>query len=63
MRKDERLILAVNLYGELKFGNIYVKIEGSIDFLEVQKYTFRSNTKKQGGICNDEMGSTGSQGA
>ena len=35
MRKDERLILAVNLYGELKFGNIYVKIEGSIDFLEV----------------------------
>jgi len=35
MRKDERLILAVNLYGELIFGNIYVKIEGSIDFLEV----------------------------
>jgi hypothetical protein len=35
MRKDERLILAVILYGELKFGNIYVKIEGSIDFFEV----------------------------
>lgn len=33
MREDERLILAVNLYGELQFGNIYVKIEGSIDFL------------------------------
>ena len=29
------LFLAVNLYGELKFGNIYVKIEGSIDFFEV----------------------------
>ncbi len=34
--------MAVNLSGELQFGNIYVKIEGSIDFLKVWKYTLRS---------------------
>ena len=33
MRKEKRSVSAVFLYGELQFGNIYVKIEGSIDFL------------------------------
>ena len=45
MRKAERSILAANLSGELQFGNIYVKIEGSIDFLKVWKYTLRSKKK------------------
>jgi hypothetical protein len=35
MRKEKRSVSAVFLYGELQFGNIYVKIEGSIDFFEV----------------------------
>lgn len=39
--------MAVNLSGELHLSNIYVKIEGSIDFFEVQKYTLKSNTKNR----------------
>lgn len=35
MRKEKALFLAVNLSGELHLSNIYVKIEGSIDFFEV----------------------------
>jgi hypothetical protein len=45
MQKEKWFVLTAFFSGELQFGNIYVKFEGSIDFLEGQQYTLGGNTK------------------